>query len=86
MYVLRTINSFKISFWIVPDNKFFCTFCSSPATTKADKTGKTAPFIVIDTDILSNGISLNKIFMSSTVSMATPALPTSPITKSSSES
>ena len=35
---------------------------------------------------LSNGKPSNKIFISSTLSIATPALPTSPITNSSSES
>ena len=36
-------------------------------------TGITAPFIVIETDILSRGIPPKRIFMSSTESMATPA-------------
>ena len=44
-------------------------------------TGSTAPFMVIDTDIRSSGIPSNRIFMSSTESMATPALPTSPVTR-----
>ena len=47
-------------------------------------TGITAPFIVIDTDILSSGIPSNRIFVSSTLSMATPAMPTSPLTRGSS--
>ena len=41
----------------------------------------TAPFIVIDTLILSSGMPSNRIFMSSTESIATPALPTSPTTR-----
>ena len=41
-------------------------------------TGNTAPFMVIDTDIWSSGIWSKRIFMSSTESIATPALPTSP--------
>ena len=49
-------------------------------------TGITAPFIVIDTDILSKGMPSKRIFMSSTLSMATPAMPTSPDTRSLSES
>ena len=48
----------------------------SPAST-----GSTAPFIVIDTDILSSGMPSKRIFMSSTESIATPALPTSPTTR-----
>ena len=41
-------------------------------------TGRTAPFIVMETDILSRGIPSKRIFISSTLSIATPALPTSP--------
>ena len=40
--------------------------------------GSTAPFMVMETDIWSSGIWSKRIFMSSTESMATPALPTSP--------
>jgi hypothetical protein len=48
--------------------------------------GSTAPFMVIDTDIWSSGMPSKRIFMSSTESMATPALPTSPTTRGWSES
>ena len=44
-------------------------------------TGSTAPFIVNDTDIFSSGIPSKRIFMSSTESIATPAMPTSPTTR-----
>jgi hypothetical protein len=37
--------------------------------------------MVIETDIFSSGIWSKRIFMSSTESMATPALPTSPSTR-----
>ena len=57
------------------------TPCSSPATTKLASTGRTAPFIVIDTDTRSSGTPSKTSFMSSTESMATPALPTSPTTR-----
>ncbi len=43
--------------------------------------GSTAPFMVIDTVILSSGMPSNSTFMSSTESMATPAFPTSPTTR-----
>ena len=66
----------------MPDKSDLLTPCSSPATIKEAKTGITAPFMVIDTLTLSRGILLNNIFMSSTLSMATPALPTSPSTRS----
>ena len=42
--------------------------------------------MVMETDILSSGISSNRIFISSTESIATPAIPTSPTTLSWSES
>ena len=42
--------------------------------------------MVIDTDICPSGMWSKRIFMSSTESMATPALPTSPTTRSLSES
>ena len=48
--------------------------------------GKTMTFIVMETDIWSSGIPSNRIFMSSTDSIATPALPTSPTTRGWSES
>jgi len=44
------------------------------------------PFIVIDTDILFNGIPSKSIFISSTEEIETPALPTSPTTLSLSAS
>jgi hypothetical protein len=50
------------------------------------KIGSTAPFIVIETEVVFNGILSNRIFISSTESIATPAIPTSPKTLSLSES
>ena len=41
----------------------------------------TAPFIVIDTDIWSSGMRSNRMRMSSIESIATPAMPTSPVTR-----
>ena len=37
--------------------------CSSAATIYMAKTGRTAPFIVMETDILSNGMPSNRICM-----------------------
>ncbi len=81
MYVLRTMNSLRMSFWMVPLSWAWSTPCSSPATMKLARVGSTAPFMVIETDIFSSGIWSKRIFMSSTESMATPALPTSPSTR-----
>ena len=75
------MNSLRMSFWMVPLSWAWSTPCSSPATTKAARQGSTAPFMVIETDIFSRGIWSKRIFMSSTESIATPALPTSPSTR-----
>ncbi len=75
------MNSLRMSFWIVPWSFAAGTPCSSAATMKPASTGSTAPFMVIDTLILSSGMPSKRIFMSSTLSMATPALPTSPTTR-----
>jgi hypothetical protein len=75
------MNSLRMSFWMVPDRSDLSCPCSSPATMKFARTGITAPFIVIETDTLSSGMPSKRIFMSSTLSMATPALPTSPTTR-----
>ena len=48
--------------------------------------GITAPFMVIETDILSKGISLKRTLISKIESIATPAIPTSPETLGLSES
>ena len=66
---------------MVPDSSSRDTPCSSPATMKLARIGITAPFMVIETDISSSGMPSNRIFMSSTESIATPALPTSPSTR-----
>ena len=42
----------------------------------------TAPFIVMDTDILFKGIPSKRTFMFSSEQIDTPALPTSPTTRS----
>lgn len=81
MNVLRTINSFKMSFWIVPVSLLLSTPCSSAAATKHANTGNTAPFIVIDTETSPSGMPSNSTRMSSIESTATPAIPTSPRTR-----
>ncbi len=75
------MNSLRMSFWIVPESAALGTPCSSPATMKLASTGITAPFMVIDTLTFSSGMPSKSTFMSSTESIATPALPTSPTTR-----
>jgi hypothetical protein len=50
------MNSFRISFYIVPDNLLTGWPYSIPAEINMAKIGNTAPFIVIETEILSKGI------------------------------
>ena len=64
MYVLRTMNSLRMSFWMVPVSCSGFTPCSSAATMYRASTGSTAPFIVIDTLILSSGMPSNRMRMS----------------------
>jgi hypothetical protein len=75
------MNSLRMSFWMVPVSFSSGQPCSSPATMKHANTGSTAPFMVMETDICSSGMPSKRTFMSSTESMATPALPTSPTTR-----
>ncbi len=75
------MNSLRMSFCTVPVSLARGTPCSSPATMNMASTGMIAPFMVIDTLISPSGIPSNRIFMSSTLSIATPALPTSPTTR-----
>ncbi len=81
MYVLRTMNSFRTSFWIVPVSCSGATPCSSAARMYSARIGSTAPFIVIDTLISSSGMPSNSWRMSRIESIATPAMPTSPVTR-----
>ena len=86
MKVLRTMNSLSTSFWMVPANASAGTPCSPAELMNRASTGKTAPFIVIETLIWSSGISRNRVFISAIESIATPAMPTSSATRSLSES
>ena len=66
---------------MVPCSCSGVTPCSSAATMKKAMMGSTAPFMVMLTLILSSGMLSKRTFMSSTLLMATPALPTSPFTR-----
>ena len=75
------MNSLRMSFWIVPASCSGFTPCSSAATMYSAMIGNTAPFIVIETLIRSNGMPSNSVCMSWMLSIATPAMPTSPVTR-----
>jgi hypothetical protein len=80
------MNSLRMSFWMVPASCSGLTPCSSAATRYRASTGSTAPFMVIDTLILSSGMPSKRARMSRRLSMATPAMPTSAATRGWSES
>ena len=75
-----------MSFWSVPSRTARGTrWVSATAMYIANSTAA-GELIVIEVETLSSGIPSNKLSMSSTVSMATPSRPTSPIASGSSES
>ena len=81
MYVFLTINSFKISFCRVPESWSSGVSVSSATTMKLAMIGSTAPFMVIEIEVSFSEIPSKSSFISSTESIATPALPTSPLTR-----
>ena len=64
MYVFRTMNSLRMSFWMVPASFTGATPCSSPATMYNASTGSTAPFMVIDTVMSPRLMPSNSVRMS----------------------
>ena len=61
---------------------FALTKILSAKTIKKDSKIIAVELIVIEIEILSNGIFFNKILMSSIVQIGTPTLPISPVDKS----
>jgi len=86
MYVPRAMNSFRMSFWTVPWSLLRPTPCSSPTTTYIASSTAAVALMVMDVDTRSRGIPSNRRARSSTVSIATPARPTSPSAMGWSES
>jgi hypothetical protein len=60
--------------------------CSSATSWYISRSSAAGALIVIDVDTLSSGMPSKSTFMSSTESMATPTLPTSPCARGASES
>ena len=71
---------------MVPASFSGATPCSSAAATYSARIGRTAPFMVIDTDTVDRSMPSKSCLMSRMESMATPAIPTSPATRGWSES
>ena len=78
--------SLSTSFWIVPVSLSGRTPCSSPTVWYISSSTAAGALMVIDVDTVSSGMPLKSVRMSSTVSMATPTLPTSPCATWASES
>lgn len=86
MYVPRAMYSFRTSFWTVPVSRSAGTPCSSPTSWYMRRSSAAGALIVIEVETLSSGIPPNRTRMSSTESIATPTLPTSPDAIGASES
>ena len=78
MYSFCAMYSFRISFWIVPEILFQSAPCFSATTRYIAQSTEAGELMVIDTVVFSRSMPLNRISMSSSESIATPHLPTSP--------
>ncbi len=78
--------SFKMSFWSVPDSAARSTPVLSATPTYMASTGAAGELIVMEVDTDPRSMPEKRVSMSSWVSMATPARPTSPRAHGSSES
>ena len=86
MYVPRAMYSFRMSFCVVPVRAVPATPCSSPTSSYNNINSAAGALIVIDVDTLPSGMPSKRVRMSSTESIATPTLPTSPSAIEESES
>ncbi len=86
MYVPRATYSLRMSFWIVPESFVRSMPRSSATTTYIASNVAAVALIVMDVETRSSGMPSRRTCMSSTVSIATPTRPTSPIARGASES
>ena len=86
MYVPRAMYSLSTSFWIVPVSFVPGMPCRSAASWYMSSRLEAGALIVIDVETSSSGNPSNRTSMSSSESMATPTLPTSPCASGASES
>ncbi len=78
--------SFSTSFWMVPVSWLPATPCPAATSWYISSSVAAGALIVMDVETLSSGSPENRTRMSSTESIATPTLPTSPRASGSSES
>src|SRR3990170_594054 len=79
MKVFWAMNSFSISFWIVPPISFLLIPCFSATTMYMASRIEAGGLIVMEVVTLSRGIPSNRISISFNVSIATPHFPISPL-------
>ena len=78
MYVPRAVYSFRMSFCTVPLSLPGSTPCSSATSSYSSSRMAAVALMVIDVVTLSSGMLVEQPSMSSSESIATPTLPTSP--------
>ncbi len=86
MYVPRAMYSLRMSFCTVPDSAPRAMPRSSATTMYMASNVEAVALIVMLVETRSSGMPSNSTFMSSTVSMATPTRPTSPMARGELES
>ena len=78
MYSFCAMYSLRMSFWMVPEIFFQSAPCFSATTRYIAHSTDAGELMVIETVVFSRSMPLKRISMSSSESMATPHLPTSP--------
>ena len=78
MYSFCAMNSFRMSFWIVPDSVFQSAPCFSATTRYIAKIIGAGELIVIDVVMSPSVMPSNSRSMSASETMLTPHFPTSP--------
>src|SRR3954470_6092810 len=78
MYSFCAMNSFRMSFWIVPESVFQLAPCVSATTRYIAKIIAAGELIVIDVVISPTEMPSNSVSMSASDVTLTPHFPTSP--------
>ena len=78
MYSFCAMNSFRMSFWIVPDNVRQAAACRSATTRYMANSIDAGELIVIDVVIAPRSMPLNSASMSASDVTLTPHFPISP--------
>ena len=78
MYSFCAMNSFRMSFWIVPDSVCQSAPCFSATTRYIAKIIDAGELIVIDVVMSASRMPSNSRSMSASETMLTPHFPTSP--------